>query len=102
MIENRQSARHDVDVAATLTIDGKAHQTVIKNLSVGGALVAHGERLAAATRVTLQFRLPTQEKAIEVGGTVRWAGDGEIGVQFDGLRAREVWSLTRYFESLGS
>jgi hypothetical protein len=99
VIENRQSARHDVDVACTLTVGDKVHQTQIKNLSVGGALVVH-ERLAAAVRVKLSFRVPTLETAIEVSGTVRWSGGGNIGVQFDGLRAREVWSLNKYFESL--
>ncbi len=100
MIENRQSVRHDVDLACTLIIRDQPHQTAIRNLSVGGALVVHGERLPAAERVKLSFRLPGSESPIEVAGTVRWCGGGSIGVQFDGLRAREVWSLNKYFDSL--
>ncbi len=99
MIENRQAARHDVDIACTLTVGGKEVATQIKNLSVGGALVVHG-RLPAAERVKLVFRVPTLETPIEVAATVRWCGGDSIGVQFDGLRAREVWSLNKYFESL--
>ena len=102
LIEHRQSVRHDVDIACTLSVRDTPLQTVIKNLSVGGALVVYAERLPAAERVKLSFRLPGVEAPIEVAGTIRWCGDGSIGIQFDGLRAREVWSLNKYFESLSS
>jgi PilZ domain-containing protein len=101
VIEHRQSVRHDVDLACSLTVGGVEHHTQIKNLSVGGAQIVH-VRLPAAERVKLKFRVPTLESAIEVSGTVRWSGDGAIGVQFDGLRAREVWSLNKYLESLSA
>ena len=101
MTDNRRSAtRHDVSLAVTLEMDGKALETEMRNLSLGGANVALPDRLAMGTRVKLRFRVPTHDQPIEVGAQVRWATDDAIGVQFDGLRAREVWSLNKYFEKL--
>lgn len=100
MIEHRKSARHDVEVAASMKIDGADHPTVIQNLSVGGALVAFEARLPPETRVSITFRVPTHDSAISVGATVRWVASGTIGIQFDGLRAAEVWALNKYFDTL--
>jgi hypothetical protein len=52
------------------------------------------------TRVKIRFRVPAHDQPIEVGAQVRWSTEDSIGVQFDGLRAREVWSLNKYFEKL--
>ena len=70
------------------------------NLSLGGALVAAGTQLPMGQRVTISFIVPTMEEAIEVGATVRWSDDKATGIQFDGLRARDVWALNKYFEQL--
>ena len=70
------------------------------NLSLGGALIAAGARFAMGQRVQLSFAVPTLEVPIEIGATVRWSDDKATGIQFDGLRAREVWALNKYFESL--
>ena len=53
----------------------------------------------------LRFQLPTQPEPVEVSGDVRWVvkrGAGDqcgIGIRFQGLRARDVWALNRYFQS---
>ena len=39
---------------------------------------------------------------VEVGSTVRWSDAKGVGLQFDGLRARDVWALNEYFTQLGS
>ena len=70
------------------------------NLSLGGALVSAGTKFSMGQRVTISFSIPTLEEAIEVGATVRWSDDKATGLQFDGLRAREVWALNKYFEQL--
>jgi Tfp pilus assembly protein PilZ len=55
--------------------------------------------------VTLRFHIPTQPEAVEVSGDVRWIvtnpGGSEIGigVRFQGLRARDVWALNRFFQT---
>jgi len=87
---------------AQLSIDGAPKACTVMNLSLGGALVALSSRLPMGQRVTIRFTVPTMADPIEVGATVRWSDDKATGVQFDGLRARDVWALNQYFQQLGS
>jgi hypothetical protein len=96
----RSSTRHAVSLSATLVIDGAKKPCTVMNLSLGGALFAYGNKLAMGQRVQIAFTVPTIEEAIEVGATVRWSDDKATGVQFDGLRARDVWALNKFFEQL--
>lgn len=99
MSENRRIAtRHAVDLPCTLH-DGGEREIRLVNLSVGGAGIAH-QRMPMGHRLKLAFRVPSSEHAIEIGAVVRWSTDVEVGVQFDGLRPKDVWALTKYFESL--
>ena len=101
MTDNRRSAtRHDCNIAVSFEHEGKVIETVMGNLSLGGAYIQLGHRLAMGTQVKLSFRVPTHDEPIKVGGHVRWATESGVGVQFDGLRAREVWSLNKYFEKI--
>lgn len=96
----RSSTRHDLELPGTITVAGVEHHVYIRNLSLGGAYLDYGERLAMGTRVQVRFRVPTQEEPIETEAQVRWTSESGVGVQFEGLRAREVWSLNKYFEQL--
>jgi hypothetical protein len=98
----RSSTRHDVSLAAKLTHDGNQRPATVMNLSLGGASVAAGTKFAMGTRVEISFAIPTLETPIEVGATVRWSDGNATGLQFDGLRARDVWALNKFFESLPS
>jgi hypothetical protein len=101
--ENRRtSTRHAVSIPAQLTLaeDGGTRPCTVINLSLGGALFALDNRLAMGTRVDFRFSVPTLEEPIVIGATVRWSDDKATGIQFDGLRAREVWALNKYFEQL--
>jgi hypothetical protein len=71
------------------------------NLSLGGALIGM-RRLPMGERVTVRFALPGAPEPIETGATVRWSTDDTVGVQFDGLRAKDVWALNQYFEQLSA
>ncbi len=102
MTVNRRSAtRHEVAIAVTVVVRGRSiassleqtFESIIHNLSLGGAFVTLGRRLAIGTPVSLAFRIPTHDQAIEADATVRWSSKEGIGVQFDGLRAAEVWAL---------
>jgi len=95
----RSSTRHDVDIPARIQIKGATEPCAVRNLSMGGAFIAT-HKLAMGERVTVWFRIPTHESDIEAAGVVRWATDQGIGIQFDGLRARETWALGKYIESL--
>jgi len=98
----RTSTRHTVSISATVTIDGALRECTVVNLSLGGALVETGSKHPMGTRMQLAFKVPTMGEAIEVGSTVRWADGKGVGLQFDGLRARDVWALNEYFKQLGS
>lgn len=99
MPDNRRSStRHDVELLASVTVDGQTREVPLQNLSLGGALIVYAERLPMGKRVEISFKIPTQEQPIEVGGQVRWTSESGSGLQFDGLRARDVWSLNKYFE----
>ncbi len=99
MTENRSTTRHPVSLDITISRDGSQRQQTTINLSLGGALVHYDERLPLGSRVDAVFRVPTAEKPIEIGATVRWTTETSIGIQFDGLRAHEVWSLGEYFKT---
>ena len=74
----------------------------VMNLSLGGALISAGARFAMGQRVSISVTIPTMSDAIEVGATVRWSDDKATGLQFDGLRARDVWALNKFFQQLPS
>jgi hypothetical protein len=98
----RSSTRHDVDIDGTLAVGGAgatAEPVKIRNLSLGGALI-DTRKLPMGERVHVTFRLPTLEDPVTTAATVRWSSETGVGVQFDGLRARDVWALGKYFESL--
>jgi len=98
--DNRRSHRHVVNLPATVVVGNGSPETCrIENLSLGGAYVSM-HRIPMGERLRLTFRLPNAEESVDGIATVRWADDGGIGVQFDGLRARETWAIGKYLESL--
>jgi hypothetical protein len=101
MADNRRTAkRHDVDVPCTFTVgETPAVETRVTNLSVGGAFVST-KRLPMGHRCHIIFRVPTVESAISIGAVVRWATDEGVGIQFDGLRPKDVWALSKYLDTL--
>jgi hypothetical protein len=98
--DNRRATRHTVSIAAKLTVDGNSIEATLLNLSLGGAQVTSNAKHPMGQRLSISFKVPTQEHAIEIGATVRWADSQGIGLQFDGLRARDVWALNEYFKRL--
>ena len=100
MADNRRSStRHTVSIQAKLTINNQSHEATVVNLSLGGALVS-GQKLTMGQRVQVAFRVPTVAEPIDVGATVRWTDSNGVGLQFDGLRALDVWALNEYFKQL--
>lgn len=103
MADNRRIlTRHDVSIPAKLIIDGTPSDCTMVNISLGGTLVAVQAKYAMGQRVRIAFAVPILNQAIEVGGIVRWSNAEGVGVQFDGLRARDVWTLSEYFKQLPS
>ena len=101
MSDNRRSStRHAVTLEAKFAIEGVSKPCTVMNLSLGGALFSMGGRLSMGQRIKMSFVVPTMDEPIEVGAIVRWSDDKATGLQFDGLRARDVWALNKYFEEL--
>lgn len=97
----RYARRLDVE----LIVGERVYTATTGNISLGGLFVETSETLALQSRLQIRFRIPTQAEPIEVTGEVRWveAGSAEqpagMGIRFQGLRAREVWALNRFFQA---
>jgi hypothetical protein len=95
----RTQTRHEVSILSTLTIEGVAQDCTMVNLSLGGAFVVH-HKVAMGVMCKIAFTIPTQVEPIEADAIVRWCTELGVGVQFEGLRAKEVYALGKYFEQL--
>jgi Tfp pilus assembly protein PilZ len=100
--DNRRQTRHLIALPVTLTVAGTPNNCTMLNVSLGGAQLAVSTRYPMGTRVQLVFTVPTMNEPIDVGGTVRWSSVEGLGIQFDGLRARDVWALNEFFKQLPS
>ena len=100
---NRRAAnRQPVTIPGFLALAYNTEACVIRNLSLGGALVARTatSRIALGTEGRLSFSLSTLGEPIVADLTIRWWEDRAVGVQFGALRAKEVWALGTYLELL--
>jgi c-di-GMP-binding flagellar brake protein YcgR len=98
--EQRRTTRYRLAASITVKLAERTLEGQTLDLSLGGIRIALDERLAMGTKASLSFRVPGHADPIEVDGEVRWSSDSETGFQFGSLRARDVWELNRYFESV--
>ena len=94
----RAAARHAVDLPAEIAAGAEGSEGVIRNLGLGGAFLETRLRPPLGSELQLSFCIGALK--IETAARVRWSTADGIGLQFAGLRAKEVWSLNNYFESL--
>lgn len=102
----RIDPRYDRQLEIEVMFEGKKQISQSQNISLGGLFLESPVALPIGTTVQLRFQLPTQPEPVEVAGDVRWIvkkeGPGEktgVGIRFQGLRARDVWALNRYFQT---
>jgi uncharacterized protein (TIGR02266 family) len=104
-VEHRRSdRRYERRVAIDVTHEGASFGGQTRNISLGGVFIDTDTGLPFGARVSLKFRVPTQTEAVATDGQVRWLETEEghvrgLGIRFDGLRARDVWALNKFFES---
>jgi hypothetical protein len=99
-VKNMRTAdRYEVDLEVELGIGDSWETARARNASLGGVFVQTVQRLAAGTKVRVRLRVPGQREALDAIATVRWQDDVGVGLQFDGLRAKDVYALGKYFES---
>ena len=96
----RYARRLDVEVVA----GNHTYSATTGNISLGGVFIETDVTFPLQSRLQIRFRIPTQPEPIEVTGEVRWLEPGGpnqtagVGIRFQGLRAREVWALNRFFQ----
>jgi uncharacterized protein (TIGR02266 family) len=102
----RIDPRYDRQLEIEILCEGKKQISLSQNISLGGLFLESPVAFPIGTTVQLRFQLPTQPEPVEVAGDVRWVvkreGPGDksgIGIRFQGLRARDVWALNRYFQN---
>jgi len=102
----RIDPRYDRQLEIEVQFEGKKQISQTRNISLGGLYLESATALPIGTTVQLRFQLPTQPEPVEVAGDVRWVIKQEgpndkngVGIRFQGLRARDVWALNRYFQS---
>lgn len=101
----RIDPRYDRQLSVEITCEGNEQIARSRNVSLGGMYLDGRKALPIGATVTLRFHIPTQPEAVEVAGDVRWVvtdpGSDEIGIgiRFQGLRARDVWALNRFFQT---
>jgi uncharacterized protein (TIGR02266 family) len=105
-LEHRRSdRRYDRKIAIEIAPkdDSAPFASYTRNISLGGVFVEADRAMPFGARVTVKFKVPTQSDPIVADGQVRWVEteDGQVrgvGIRFDGLRARDVWALNKFFE----
>ena len=89
--------RTEVVLPVTLEHDGRTLSGTARNLSLGGLFVEIDAVLAFGATVVVRFTLPGQSQEIATSAQVRWtAGTCGVGLQFQGLRAWQVWALQQF------
>jgi len=101
----RIDPRYDRQLSVEISCEGEEQIGRSRNVSLGGMYFEGRKALPIGAAVSLRFQIPTQPEAVEVAGDVRWVvtppGSNEvgIGIRFQGLRARDVWALNRFFQT---
>lgn len=103
MEHRRSDRRYERRVQIDFSHEGASFGGYTRNISLGGVFIETEQTLPFGARLTMKFKVPTQTEPIEVDGQVRWLemDDGRLrglGVRFEGLRARDVWALNKWFE----
>jgi hypothetical protein len=99
-VTDQDQASHSVDISALVRVFGDdVRQQIcqLRCISLGGTFLELG-RLPMGTQVNITFGLPAIGERLSLDAVVHWSTDHGVGVQFEGMCAREVWALWRYLE----
>jgi hypothetical protein len=102
VIHEDQATRHyNVEISALVRVLGdRVRQQIcqLRGISLGGTFIELG-RLPPGTLLNITFGLPTLGEKLSLDAVVHWSTDQGVGVQFEGMRARQAWALWRYLEA---
>ncbi|HEY3357771.1 MAG TPA: PilZ domain-containing protein [Polyangia bacterium] len=107
MDARRSEPRFERRLAIELIVGEAVYAGETRDVSLGGLSVIAVAPIAFGQRVKLRFRLPAGKDPVEVDGEVRWtegqaAGEQKFGLRFLGLRARDVWAMTKFLQTPGT
>ncbi|MCK9522994.1 MAG: PilZ domain-containing protein [Proteobacteria bacterium] len=96
MSQNRQHARFDFVADVEVETETGTHPGTTVNISQGGALLQTAAPCGFGEKLTLHIDLPGVKDTCQIPCIVRWSKEGDsLGVQFETLRAIEVWAINR-------
>jgi FixJ family two-component response regulator len=99
----RSKVRVPLNVAATLSRDGRTVAVLVVDLSEGGAAIRCNEPIPSSGIFTLQCRLPDTTQAFLAPAEVVWQADtGQSGIRFLNLSADSRRVLTNWLKTRGS
>jgi len=96
----RTHARFNCDLPLVVEHDGREILMRARNVSLGGMLCQTEENVAYGEEVIVRMNLPAFGGETSCPMVVRWHKDGDVGLQFGSLRAKQVWALNQFFKSL--
>jgi hypothetical protein len=101
MSNQRRHTRFKWTEAVEIEWSGRKLGTTSRNLSLAGMFLETPDSPPLGARVTLRLRLPGIPETCSLPSIVRWSQSGKgIGVQFESLRAREVWAMNKLLHGL--
>ena len=95
MTQQRRYHRITFEADVIIHISGESQPATTVNLSQGGALLHTTSPLEFGQRLHLEIQLPMVNETSNIPGVVRWRRDSSVGVQFETLRAIEVWGINQ-------
>ncbi|MBN2342144.1 MAG: PilZ domain-containing protein [Deltaproteobacteria bacterium] len=95
MTQQRKHTRIDFVTDVTVDIDGAKVSGATVNISQGGALLTLNAPVEFGQKLILEILLPKIKETCRIPSVVRWCSDASIGVQFEVLRAIEVWAINQ-------
>jgi Tfp pilus assembly protein PilZ len=99
---NRKHVRHSYSTEVELLIDENTSETGTSlNISTGGIFIDNDTPLADGSKISIIMTIPGIPEPCTIPCIVRWfkKGDG-LGLQFESLRAIEVWALNKLIRGL--
>ena len=95
MTQQRKHTRIDFQSEVTLLLKTQQQTGLTINISQGGALIQTSPSPGFGEKLTMEIQLPKIHETCKIPCIVRWLRDNNVGVQFETLRAIEVWSINQ-------
>jgi hypothetical protein len=101
MTNHRKHVRYSWATEIDIEWSGQRRRATTRNVSLTGVYVAMTDPPPIGELVTIHVRLPGISETWALPSIVRWSepGDG-FGVQFESLRAVEVWAMNKLLHGL--